>query len=84
MATYSNAGILPYEFPGDGTRPAVTIEPGDTVDTDWNPNQMYFEWVSGGPPEGAGDFNPPDLPSEPAVQADLAPAAAAAAADTEE
>ena len=56
----------------------MTVEPGDTVDTDSNPNQMYFERVSDGPPEGAGDFHPPDLPTEPAVHADLPPAAAAA------
>ena len=38
----------------------MTIEPGDTVDADFNPNQMYFDWVDGEPPEGAGDFNPPE------------------------
>ena len=72
MATYKNAGILDYELPGDGTRPAATVKPGDTVDADWNPNGLYFEWVSGEPPDGAGDFNDPDQPAvEAAEQTEL-------------
>ena len=76
MATYKNVGIVGYEFPGDGTRPAVVVEPGDTVDADTNPNQLYFEWVEGDPPEGAGDFNNPDQPApEPEPESDPEPEA---------
>ena len=84
MATFKNAGILDYELPGDGTRPAVVVEPGDEVDADWNPNGLYFEWVSGEPPDGAGDFNDPDQPAADDETAEQTEELPAAPADPEE
>ena len=65
MATFKHVGIVDYEIPGDGTGPAQVIAPDATVDADTNPNGLYFEWESGEPPAGAGDFNDPDYPPEP-------------------
>jgi hypothetical protein len=42
MPTYKNTAPFPFDFPGDGTRPAVTVEPDGTVVAETNPNGMYF------------------------------------------
>ena len=74
MATFKHVGIVDYEIPGDGTGPAQVIAPDATVDADTNPNGLYFEWQSGEPPAGAGDFNDPDYPPpEETPQLEVAP-----------
>lgn len=49
MPTFLYIGTDRRDFPGDGTRPSFTVEPGGQVDADTNPDPRYFDSTETGP-----------------------------------
>lgn len=44
-------GTEDREFPGDGVRPSFSVAVGDTVDADENPDPLWFDPETVGPPD---------------------------------
>ena len=44
-------GTEPRDFPGDGTQPSFSVDVGDLVDADENPDPRWFDPETTGRPE---------------------------------
>lgn len=50
MATFLYVGADARDFPSDdGVTPSFSVQPGDTVEADTNPNPAWFDATEGNP-----------------------------------